>query len=64
MDSCAGMSFTSAGVELGNECWCGNISYTPAPGVMASISDCNSRCTDDPFETCGGVNRLQLYHVV
>jgi hypothetical protein len=42
---------------------CGNITYTAAPGALpvAPMSDCNLRCSDDPFETCGGVNRLQLY---
>ncbi|KAJ6579660.1 hypothetical protein DFH09DRAFT_1077253 [Mycena vulgaris] len=60
IDSC--WSFTSAGMEAGNECWCGNITYTVAPGVMTPMSECNSRCSDESsLESCGGVNRLQLY---
>ncbi|KAJ7912138.1 hypothetical protein B0H13DRAFT_1875226 [Mycena leptocephala] len=59
MDSCWSLSYSSAGVEMGNECWCGNIT---SPGVMVPMSDCNSRCMDDAFESCGGLNRLQVYH--
>ncbi|KAJ7900870.1 hypothetical protein B0H13DRAFT_1883274 [Mycena leptocephala] len=56
---CWSLSYSSAGVEMGNECWCGNIT---SPGVMVPMSDCNSRCMDDAFESCGGLNRLQVYH--
>ncbi|KAJ7124472.1 WSC domain-containing protein [Mycena epipterygia] len=60
LDSCWSLNFSSAGVEQGNECWCGNITDTSI--VQAPISDCNARCSDDPFESCGGDNRLQMYH--
>ncbi|KAJ7212679.1 hypothetical protein GGX14DRAFT_621058 [Mycena pura] len=58
MDSCGTLGYGSAGMKQGNECWCGNIT---TPGVTVPMSDCNSRCADDPFESCGAVDRLQLY---
>ncbi|KAJ7348541.1 hypothetical protein DFH08DRAFT_698609, partial [Mycena albidolilacea] len=56
-DGCAAAGWTTAGLERGRV-RCGNIT---SPGVMVPMSDCNSRCMDDAFESCGGFNRLQLY---
>ncbi|KAJ7438488.1 WSC domain-containing protein, partial [Mycena latifolia] len=56
---CLGKDFTIAGVENGNECWCGNaVVGTPADG---SASTCSYACAGDSSSKCGGNWRMQIY---
>ncbi|KAJ7680104.1 carbohydrate-binding WSC, partial [Mycena rosella] len=61
---CSGNGYTMAGVEFGQECWCGS-SYNPVAGAVQSAADagknCSSPCTGDSTQTCGGSSRIQVY---
>ncbi|KAK1239930.1 hypothetical protein MKX08_007372 [Trichoderma sp. CBMAI-0020] len=55
-----------AGVEYGQECWCGNTlnlaGWSGAtPGKNVSSSQCNMVCPGNATEYCGTGNILQLY---
>lgn len=54
---CAYGGFMWAGVEFGNECWCGDtISlHTKHNGT------CDFPCAGNPLETCGGPNSLDFF---
>lgn len=54
---CAAQSYTFAGVEYGNECWCGNT----IPPTTASASDCNMSCKGNSAEMCGAGGRFNVY---
>ncbi|EJT99498.1 WSC-domain-containing protein, partial [Dacryopinax primogenitus] len=54
---CSTGGYVYAGVEYGNECYCGN-SLSNGP------SDCNVVCAGNSRETCGGSFRLNLYSQV
>lgn len=54
---CSYGEFELAGVEYGDECWCGHT-------LEADISfdgTCDMPCSGDPSETCGGRLSLDLY---
>ncbi|KAI9457229.1 copper radical oxidase [Lactarius psammicola] len=56
---CNDQNFIYAGVEYGQECYCGNtISHGSA---SVASSDCSFQCTGDSTEHCGAGNRLNLY---
>ena len=55
---CFGKGFTYAGVQNGNECFCGNEINPSAPKPS---SECNKQCTGDRSQTCGGGCRLNVY---
>ncbi|KAL8846641.1 MAG: hypothetical protein Q9221_008281 [Calogaya cf. arnoldii] len=51
--------FTYFGLEYYHECYCG---YTLRSGsVPAETRECNTPCTGDKTQTCGGGNRLDVY---
>ncbi|KAI9279502.1 pectate lyase superfamily protein-domain-containing protein [Umbelopsis sp. AD052] len=54
---CAANSYIYAGVEYGNECWCGNT----MPPTSAPASDCNMPCKGNAAETCGAGSRFNVY---
>lgn len=56
---CAGRSFIYAGLEYGQECWCGNA--FSAGSVPAPAADCKIACVDNKAELCGGNSRLNVY---
>ncbi|PVH70063.1 WSC-domain-containing protein [Cadophora sp. DSE1049] len=45
IDNCADQSYTSAGLEFGGECYCGNVTYPI--GTVAPSSECNMACLGD-----------------
>jgi hypothetical protein len=45
IDRCAAAVFSSAGLEFGKECFCGNISFPP--GSSAELDECNMPCLGD-----------------
>ncbi|KAL8708971.1 MAG: hypothetical protein Q9220_006179 [cf. Caloplaca sp. 1 TL-2023] len=49
-----------AGVEYGQECWCGNTLASTSVQAPAE-SQCNFKCPGDATELCGAGNRLTLY---
>jgi len=60
VSTCQSQSFTIAGLEYAQECWCGN--EISSPGAPVSQSACNQACTGDNTEVCGGPGALQLYN--
>ncbi|EJT99506.1 WSC-domain-containing protein [Dacryopinax primogenitus] len=57
---CAQGGYVYAGVEYGDECYCGN-ELDNGAGGQAADSDCNMPCSGNSGETCGGSYRLNLY---
>ena len=59
---CRVAGYTYAGVQFGNECWCGN-SYG-SQGTAASLGrTCSSACSGASSETCGGSGANTVYRV-
>jgi len=57
---CHDKAFTFAGVEDGNQCFCGNgTAHQPTPVAM---SECNIPCESNATETCGGRGTIELMH--
>jgi len=56
---CFVQSFTIAGLEYAQECWCGNA--ISSPGAPISQGACNQACVGNSTEVCGGPNALQIY---
>jgi len=56
---CDVLGYTSAGVEFGGECHCGN-GY--GRSITAQVhTECNMPCTGNETETCGGPNRIEVF---
>ncbi|TEA17549.1 WSC domain-containing protein [Colletotrichum sidae] len=53
--------FTYFGTEYGRECYCGNsLLDTSKPAL---ITECNMKCSGNPYQYCGDGFRLDLYKV-
>ncbi|KAN0132716.1 hypothetical protein V8E53_009387, partial [Lactarius tabidus] len=62
LDQCSTFGYPAAGMENGQECWCGDVAdIADNGGKTAAESDCEMPCTGDPLHLCGGTWRLQLY---
>ena len=46
-----------AGLQYGNECWCGN----ETPNSPAPQHDCSRECSGDNAQKCGGPYRMSVY---
>jgi hypothetical protein len=58
--------YAFAGVEYGQECWCGNTlnlagNAGAVPGHNTTITECNFRCPGNQAEFCGAGGRLITY---
>ncbi|CAK5265078.1 unnamed protein product [Mycena citricolor] len=60
ISSCDSLGYTYAGMQFGQECWCGN-SLANGQGGLTSSSECNMPCKGDASETCGASYRLSLF---
>ncbi|KAF8264448.1 hypothetical protein EI94DRAFT_1738445, partial [Lactarius quietus] len=59
---CSAYGYPAAGLEYGQECWCGDVAdISNNGGTTAAESDCAMPCTGEPLNACGGFWRLQLY---
>ncbi|KAF8955639.1 WSC domain-containing protein [Flammula alnicola] len=56
---CASQGFSIAGLEFGQECWCGNSFLVP--NTAAPFGNCSEVCSADVTELCGAANRLSVY---
>lgn len=56
--ACAQRGFILAGVENGNECYCGN---TIKQAYPTKDADCKTACSGDDSQYCGGGWRLMVY---
>lgn len=63
LNQCAAFGYPAAGLEFGEECWCGDVTNeADNGGVTAPEQDCSFPCAGDPLHLCGGAERLTLYH--
>jgi hypothetical protein len=53
---CGGFGFAYAGTQYYGECWCGN-----AYGSYGSSNGCDTPCSADPSEICGGAYANSVY---
>ncbi|KAG9042501.1 hypothetical protein FS842_002167, partial [Serendipita sp. 407] len=60
IDGCAAAGYSSAGVELGRECYCDNVTYPLGPNDYKD--KCSMPCTGDATETCGGTDHILVYY--
>ncbi|KAF7291129.1 hypothetical protein MIND_01256100 [Mycena indigotica] len=62
LSQCSAFGYTAGGMEIGNQCYCGDISDVAASGMtIRPESDCNSVCSGDLAHLCGGPFRIQYY---
>lgn len=59
--ACRNAGYALAGVENGNQCFCGHDIQEPALNTFALESDCNKPCTGNSVQTCGGAGRMFVY---
>lgn len=57
---CQTQGFAYAGLEFGQECYCGNALQNGAD-LSKTSGQCNMACAADSTSTCGGPNAIQLY---
>lgn len=60
LQNCTG--FTYWGTEYGSQCYCGDT--LASSSTSAPFSECNMVCSGDPYEYCGGSDRLELYSTI
>jgi hypothetical protein len=58
--ACAQAGFKFAGVEYGQECYCGNTLVNGA-SLSSTSGQCYMDCPGDASMKCGGPNAIQLY---
>ncbi|KAI0321754.1 copper radical oxidase [Amylostereum chailletii] len=59
---CSSFGFPAAGMEAGDQCWCGDVEDVARNGGQdAPASSCDIACSGDPAHSCGGSASLQLY---
>jgi len=56
--NCSSLGYSYAGLQYGDECWCGNKYGSHGVGNAA---DCNKPCLGDATFKCGGSNRNSIY---
>ncbi|KXX74595.1 putative fungistatic metabolite [Madurella mycetomatis] len=61
LENCAAFcdGYRYFGTEYAGECFCGNTIHPTS--TEASLEDCSMACTGNPYQYCGGANRLELY---
>ncbi|KAJ7632907.1 glycoside hydrolase superfamily [Roridomyces roridus] len=58
--TCNILGYTFGGPQYSNQCYCGN-SLANGLGVSASSSECNSPCSGNSSQICGGSYRFSLF---
>ncbi|KAH9882217.1 hypothetical protein J1614_001389 [Plenodomus biglobosus] len=59
---CQDFGYMAAGMEYGEECYCGDLEMIEKEGSNAvAESECNMACSGDPEAICGQGNRLTWY---
>ncbi|KAJ7368760.1 WSC domain-containing protein [Mycena albidolilacea] len=56
--ACKASGFSVAGLEFGQECWCGS---SPPSTTLLSDSDCSTTCAANTSEICGGSSKLTVF---
>ncbi|KAH9991267.1 hypothetical protein BJV77DRAFT_547602 [Russula vinacea] len=62
LSQCSTFGYPAAGMENGNECWCGDVAdITNNGGTTVAETNCTTACSGDASHLCGGAQTLQLY---
>ena len=61
VSECIAQGYAYAGVEYGDECYCGTGYVGGATPPSANISDCDILCAGSYYYYCGGSWRMQIY---
>ncbi|KAF2835437.1 WSC domain-containing protein [Patellaria atrata CBS 101060] len=61
IDFCSGKGFRIAGLEYGNECYCGNSVAEDRKPKAGVLGNCQMKCLGDDGEICGGARALSIY---
>lgn len=62
LDKCAEFGYMAAGLEYGEECYCGDPrDVTDANAETVDDSECGIACAGDPRYLCGGLSRMTTY---
>ena len=59
---CSKKGYPLAGLENGDECYCGDKLRNGGKLANDAPSRCNMRCSGNKYEYCGGLSRLNVYH--
>ncbi|KAI1381716.1 putative glyoxal oxidase [Hypoxylon crocopeplum] len=63
LEKCSSFGYAAAGLEYGDECYCGDPIDVDASGATERPeSECNVACAGDASAICGGGARLSLYY--
>ncbi|KAI5923224.1 hypothetical protein F4810DRAFT_211741 [Camillea tinctor] len=63
LGQCAEFGYAAAGMEYGEECYCGDpIDVTTAGAAITPESECNVVCAGNASAICGGGSRLSMYY--
>ncbi|KAG9312683.1 copper radical oxidase [Chiua virens] len=63
LNQCAAFGYPVAGLEYGEQCFCGDVSdVTANNGSFVADSECNMACSGDPIHLCGGSYTLTTYY--
>lgn len=57
--ACQRFGYSHAGVEFGDECFCGN--SIQSSGQLTAANECYMRCSGDTAELCGAPDRIHIY---
>lgn len=60
-NTCYRRAYNFAGVQQGNQCWCGNF---VAGEWTKNQTDCNTPCTGDKTSICGGVQAVNVFQAL
>lgn len=58
---CSSGGYAYAGVEYGDECYCGTGYVGGTEPAAADLSECGMLCAGSMYEDCGGSWRMQIY---
>lgn len=58
---CQSEGYQYAGIEYGDECYCGTGYVDDIVPPVANTSDCNVPCAGDYYYTCGGSWRMEIF---
>lgn len=63
INACQKFGFPAAGVQYGEECYCGDVNEVLATGPqIRPDAECNMPCAGNASELCGTGGRLQTYY--
>ena len=61
IEACLHSGFSFAGVQHGDEGWCGHVA--PPADIIVPMTECDMACLGDSTENCGGFWRMNVFEV-